>query len=127
MKGGLLAAILPVDQIGQELRKRRDAEGWSLRRMEEETGISAATLSRLERGATPDLPTIDKAAKWLGVIVQTSGTAPVIVESEADLLQTIEVHLRANRKLSPRLARSIAESFTTVMELEISKDKRKRR
>jgi transcriptional regulator with XRE-family HTH domain len=127
MKGGVVPASLPVDQVGEELRKRRQAAGWSLKIMEEKTGISAATLSRLERGSTPDVPTMDKAAKWLGVVIQTAGESLAEVNTDEDLLQTIEVHLRANKKLSTRLAKSIAESFATVMELEIAKEKRKRR
>lgn len=98
----------------------------SLRAVEQRTGISAATLSRIERGSTPDLVIIERLAAWLGVVVHASGATtptapPAVPQSDADLRRTIELHLRATRQMSAELARSIASSFDTVMHVEIAR------
>lgn len=51
--------------LGLTLAKRRGERG--LREIATESGISAATLSRLERGYAPDFPTFMRAMTWLGV------------------------------------------------------------
>lgn len=43
----------------------------SLRDVAEETGISAATLSRIEREMMPDLETYIKLCRWLDVPLET--------------------------------------------------------
>lgn len=41
--------------------------GYTLREIAEQTGVSAPTLSRLERGTTPDLETFFALCMWLDV------------------------------------------------------------
>ena len=48
-------------------RKKRKL---SLRDVEEEIGISRATLSRIERGYAFDILTLEKIVAWLGLEVQ---------------------------------------------------------
>ena len=115
-----------VDQLGAELSRRRTELGVSLRAVEERTGISAATLSRIERGSTPDLVIVERLAGWLGVVVHASGGSPSaeasgVVRSDDELRQTIELHLRANKHMSPELARAIANTFDTVMHVEMAR------
>lgn len=117
---------ITVDQLGEELSRRRGELGASLRTIEQRTGISAATLSRIERGSTPDLVIIERLAAWLGVVVHASGATrstevPAVQLSDAELLRTIELHLRATKQMSAELARSIAKSFDTVMHVEIAR------
>ncbi|MCO4099464.1 MAG: helix-turn-helix transcriptional regulator [Gemmatimonas sp.] len=110
-----------VDQLGAELRRRRKALGASLRAVEESTEISAATLSRIERGSTPDLSIVERLASWLGVQVVASGGAPTegdVVRTDADLRRTIEIHLRATKHMSDELARSIADTFDRIVRAE---------
>src|SRR5437899_5194586 len=106
-----MAITVTVDQLGAELRTRRKELGLSLRAVEQQTGISAATLSRVERGSIPEMSVIEKLAKWLKVNVSATDTAPPGVKTDQDLKRTIAVHLRANRKLSEKTARAIAETF----------------
>jgi transcriptional regulator with XRE-family HTH domain len=115
-----------VDELGEALSRRRADLGVSLRVVEQRTGISAATLSRIERGSTPDLVIIERLAAWLGVVVHASGGTPStetqsITQSDADLRRTIELHLRANKQMSTELARAIANTFDTVMHVEIAR------
>ena len=83
--------------------------------------MSAATLSRVERGAIPDIDTVTKLAHWLGVAVHAGGKEPPSRGTTDDLKRTIEVHLRAKKKIPATLARSIAESFDLVMQIELEK------
>src|SRR5690349_12435551 len=62
-----MAVAITIDELSEELRRRRDAEGLTLRDVEASTGISAATLSRIERGSTPDFDIVKRLAKWLDV------------------------------------------------------------
>ena len=68
-----MPVTVPVDQLGAVLKRRRGQDRLSLRQVETDVGISAATLSRIERGHRPDMDVIDKLARWLGVKVWASG------------------------------------------------------
>jgi len=86
-------------------------------------GVSAATLSRLERGITPQLPdatTLTKLAKWLGTSVsellverssESDGTPPQNTTPEF-----VEVHLRADKKLTPETADALSKMFRQLYE-----------
>lgn len=49
------------------IQAKIDAGLPSLRSLGKELGISASTLSRIERGATPDILTFGILCKWMGV------------------------------------------------------------
>jgi transcriptional regulator with XRE-family HTH domain len=115
-----------LGELGAELRRQREERDMSLRDVEDATGVSAATLSRVERGNTPEFGIVTKLAQWLDVSVRAAGEEPSAGQSDADLKRSIELHLRANKNISPRLARSIADSFDLVMQLELKRAKAKR-
>jgi len=119
--GVLVAVTLRVDQLGNELRRKRSELGLTLREAETESGISAATLSRIERGSIPEVTVIEKLAKFLDVNVQAAGEESQSILSDEDLKKTIFVHLRAKKKLPEKAARSIADLFDTVMRLEMDR------
>ncbi len=116
-----MAVSITIDQLGEELRRRREIDGLSLRDVESVTKISAATLSRIERGSTPDFAIVGRLATWIGVVVRTAGSSLDTPKTDADLKRTIEVHLRAEKKLPANLARSIADGFDLVMRVEMEK------
>ena len=116
-----MAVGITIDQLGSELRRRREEDGLTLRDVEALTGVSAATLSRIERGSTPDFAIAASVAKWLDVTVHTSASPAESPKTDAELRRTIEVHLRAEKKLPASLARSIADAFDLVMRVEIQR------
>jgi transcriptional regulator with XRE-family HTH domain len=116
-----MGLTITVEQLGEELRRKRNDLGWSLRQVEDDSGISAATLSRIERGSRPDLPVMEKLAEWLGVVVHAAGDERAPARSDEELKRVIEVHLRANKNLSPSVARTIAHSFELVMRVELER------
>lgn len=117
-----MPVTIEVSQLGAELKRVRTERELSLRDVAQETGISLATLSRIERAAvTPELPIVKKLAKWLGVTVQASeyaGPTESAVRTDEDLKRVIAVHLRANKKLPEKVARAIIDSFDVVVRLE---------
>lgn len=58
-----LADAVYARRLGQSQRTPEMA----LREAAAEVGLSAATLSRVERQSLPDLPTYIKLCRWLGV------------------------------------------------------------
>jgi transcriptional regulator with XRE-family HTH domain len=122
-----MAVTITMQELGEELKRKREKTDLSLRDVQDATGVSAATLSRIERGSTPDLEVVKKLANWLGVTVQAGGEDLPRTNTDAELKRSIEVHLRANKKLSANLARSIADSFDVVMRVELQRAASKRK
>jgi len=122
-----MGLTINVRDLGEELVRRREEGGLSLREVEEKTGVSAATLSRIERGSTPDLDVVRKLATWMGVVIHAAGDQHAPKNSDEELKRSIEVHLRANKRLPASLARSIADSFDVVMRVELEKAAAKKR
>jgi transcriptional regulator with XRE-family HTH domain len=122
-----MAVTIAVDQLAAELKTRRARLDLSLREVETQTGISAATLSRIERGSLPEVGVIEKLAKWLKVNVSAAQSEGTGVKTDEDLKRTIAVHLRANRNVSETTARAIAEAFDIVMKVRLEEDRRSKK
>jgi transcriptional regulator with XRE-family HTH domain len=116
-----MAVTVTIEQLGAELRRRRADKELSLRDVEEATEISAATLSRIERGSVPDVSVLSKLAQWLDVNICAAGEESNSIRTDEDLKRTIAVHLRANKKLPEPVARAIVESFELVMKVELQR------
>lgn len=99
------------------IKAKRRETGKSLRESAQGSGISASTLSRLERGtmtSVPDTDTLTKIADWLTIPVESLLQDNTTTEKQAPKLSTpelIEVHLRADKELSPETAKALAETF----------------
>ncbi len=109
-------------RISALIKAKRREEGIGLRDAAEASGVSASTLSRLERGAATSLPdsaTLTKVGEWLGLSLasllsekeKASGSEPELTTPEV-----VEVHLRADRELSPETAKALAEMFKTLYQ-----------
>ena len=113
----------PLKKIAVLIKaKRRENGDQPLRAAAHDAKVSAATLSRLERNISatlPDAATLNKLAAWLGVGVgellqesqQKPGSRP-----EATTPEYVEVHLRADKNLSPKTAKALADMFRTLYE-----------
>jgi len=103
--------------------KRRENGDQPLRAAAKDAKVSAATLSRLERNVSstlPDAATLNKLSRWLGV-----GVGDLLQESQqragsrlpvATTPEYVEVHLRADKNLSPKTAKALADMFRTLYE-----------
>jgi len=126
--------------LGRLIRQKRVDERLTLGRAAEQSGVSTATLSRLERQAelktkstkgsiTPDTRTVTALVRWVGVsldniiegatlnaitIVPRMVEGEVVVEGEiigATTPEIVHAYLRADRNLSPQAAANLAEMF----------------
>ena len=100
------------------LKAKRREEDLSLREAAKESGVSASTLSRLERGATtylPDTETLTKLASWLNIRVESLLSYEDQIKGNEDIELTtpemIEVYLRADKNLSSETAGALSEMF----------------
>ena len=104
--------------IQAKLRER----GIGLRAAAEESHISSSTLSRLQRGTSsslPDAETLSKLAAWLGVPLGTLLSDDREMTMDGPHLSTpevVEVHLRADKHLSPKTAETLAKMFRLLYE-----------
>ena len=109
-------------RISGLIKAKRREDGVGLRNAADASGVSASTLSRLERGAAASLPdsgTLTKLADWLGLTLSSLlSDKENADESEPELTtpEVVEVHLRAAKELSPETAKALAEMFKTLYD-----------
>lgn len=124
-----------IEELGRKLRKKRITDGLSLSQVAKACGVSAATLSRLERqraGSTsfeqddrrtiPDVRTINAVRTWLGDAAEASriGGPKATESSDVSIAlpvpEAVEVHLRADRNLRPEQAELLARTFNGLYQ-----------
>lgn len=111
------------NRISLLIKAKKRKSGVGVREAAREAKISAATFSRLERGLAatlPDVATLEKLAKWLGTSLDDllgekkfRSKAPVADISTPDL---VEVHLRADKNLTPDTAKALSDMFKTLYQ-----------
>jgi transcriptional regulator with XRE-family HTH domain len=102
----------PIDasELASRLRARRRDRALSLRDAAAEIGVSAATLSRVERGDyLPERDNLFRLLRWLGVRTAAPTTPAEPHPPGAATMEAIELHLRADKDLSPEDAEAIAQ------------------
>ncbi len=116
-----MSAEKAQDRISLLIKAKMRETGLGVRASAKEASVSAATLSRLERGLSatlPDVATLEKLAKWLGTTVgnllgdkekHRHGGTP-----EATIPEIVEVHLRADKNLAPETAHALAKMFKAL-------------
>lgn len=115
-----------LDKIATMIMAKRRETGLGVRAAASAAGINPATMSRLERRATPNLPdssTLKKLAQWMSVSMEellavdepSQGNAPTPSTPEI-----VEVHLRADHKLDPEKAATLAKMFKYLYQNAIN-------
>jgi transcriptional regulator with XRE-family HTH domain len=104
--------------LGERLRRARGERG--IREAAREIGISAATLSRVERGNVPDIGTFAKVCSWLRIdpaeVLGIGEThSPTKAAQPAALVAT--AHFRAGQTSSPELAKALAEMILAAQRM----------
>ncbi len=94
-----------MHELASMVRARLDQQQLKLRDAAEQSGVSAATLSRVLNNNLPDTRTFAALVRWLGV----SADLFIPATSKPTTPETIEAHLRADRTLPPELARALAD------------------
>lgn len=112
--------VVDVGELGPLLRARRAAGGLTLRELQAELGnaLTASALSRIENGATPESRNVPVIAGWLGIpMAQIVWPGQPTATSEGrSTPEVVEVHLRADKKLSPIAAEVLARTFRVLYD-----------
>ena len=99
--------------VRERLKRARRQRNLSLRDVAEEIGVSASTLSRIERGAgAPDLPTLNKLIDWLEI--RPDAVYQIKRRSSKSVPEEVEVLLRADKEIDPKTATTLARIFRTA-------------
>lgn len=121
------ADLAKVRALGHMVQRKRVADRLTLAQAADQSGVSAPTLSRLERlgttkttkGPIPDTRTLTLVAQWLGVSLEEAleggpkrpeATNPNIPEV-GSTPEIVRAHLRADRNLDPTTAAMLAQMF----------------
>jgi len=96
-------AKLTFQIVGKRLADKRGERG--TREIAKEIGISAATLSRVERRHVPDLETFGKVCKWLKIDPgEVLGVKPKSIP-----VPKASVHFKKDRELKAPTAEALAQ------------------
>lgn len=125
------ADIAKVRALGHLVQRKRVSDRLTLAQAAEQSGVSAPTLSRLERLATrksnsgpiPDTRTLTAVARWLNVSLDEAlEGGPTKPDNNPDIPkggstpEIVKAHLRADRNLSPTTAAMLAQTFETLYD-----------
>ena len=113
---------MPIDPaaLAHRVRSRRLAKGQSIRDAASDADLSAATLSRVERGDySPGRDNLLKLAQWLGVSLDEltpEGSLKRHQREPESTPEAVALHLRADRNLDAKDAEMLVELFRQAYE-----------
>jgi len=103
---------IDFDLLSRSLQDKLEQSDLTIREAATEIGCSAATLSRMLKGAdapnTPDATTLFKVASWLGKRIADFEARP---SEQTSTLTDVEIHLRA----LPGLAAADTEALVAMV------------
>lgn len=115
--------MVDVVELGRAVKRERERRKMGLRAVADETGVSASTLSRIENGTSnPDADNIARLTKWLKMPMERFMGArddeqqPIVYFPQEATPDIVEVHLRADRNLTPESASALAELFRVAYQ-----------
>jgi transcriptional regulator with XRE-family HTH domain len=108
-------------KISGLIKAKRRERGIGLRDAAKESGVSASTLSRLERGIStkmPDTETLSRLCHWLGIsisdLINEKKIGGNVNTPNFDTTEQVEVYLRADKNLSHDSAQALAQAFKVL-------------
>ena len=115
--------IDPVD-LGDRVRAKRRGKGLSIREAAREVGVSAPTLSRIERGLhLPERQNLLRIARWAGMrmdpVLHPGARRvrnPLMHDPKESTVEAVELHLRADKNLTRDDAEALSELFRVAYE-----------
>jgi len=122
--------IDPVE-LGDRVRAKRRSKKLSIREAAEEVGVSAPTISRVERGHLPERENLLRLARWAGVRIDPvlhdnarQARNALVHRPDASTVEAVELHLRADKNLSRGDAETLSEMFRLAYDALSSKQAR---
>lgn len=127
-----MAEGIDVERFGQRLRRVREQRGLTLKDVLQVTGLSIATLSRIERGGSKDIDggTLVILTEWMGANADEfkSNAAPPVPRSGSvpdSIPEVVELYLRADKNLDKKSAALLTKMFKTAYD-SLSKESTKK-
>jgi transcriptional regulator with XRE-family HTH domain len=123
--------LIDAVELGDRVRAKRRSKKLSIREAAEEVGVSAPTISRVERGHLPERENLLRLARWAGVRIdpvlhdKASRRRNVVVHApDASTVEAVELHLRADKNLSRDDAEALSEMFRLAYDALSAKEVR---
>jgi DNA-binding Xre family transcriptional regulator len=114
---------IDVERFGQRLRRTREERGLTLEKVFKATGMSVATLSRIERGGSKEIDagTMISLCNWMGVKPEDFGLnaappKPPGKRTPTSTPEAVELYLRADKNLDQRTAALLSEMFKAAYQ-----------
>ncbi len=113
---------IDVRLLGQHLHRIRKERKKRLTQVWDESGVSVASLSRIERGGSHgvDAKTLLALCEWMQISVEMFKQNPRVEgfssKKAATTPDTVELHLRADKKLDRKTAEALSTLFRTAYE-----------
>ncbi len=108
-------------EFGQRVARKRGSMG--IRAAAAEIGISAATLSRIERGHVPDIRTLSKVCAWVGIDPRAliGGAPPSETQVVGEPRAAVQIAFKSGQSFAPSTAKSLATQILAARESFIKK------
>ena len=87
----------------------RESRKLTWKRVAEQSGVSASTLTRMGQGKRPDVDSLAALAAWSGLDADDFVRTEEESEAPEEPLARISTYLRSDRNLSPESARALEE------------------
>src|SRR5262249_41617747 len=87
------------------------------KRVAQEAGVSASTLTRMAQGKRPDVDSLAALVSWSGLEADLFIRRQVGQPTQADPLAHITTYLRASSNLSPRAVNALEKVLRTTYDL----------
>lgn len=101
---------LNVAALMAALNMQRDARGMSWRKLAQEAGVNASSLTRMQQGSLPDVNTFTALTHWLHMPAeQFMSPAASSPNKEAHPLAVVSTLLRSKREMTPKAAKALEE------------------
>lgn len=101
-------------KLGEKVFSKRAGRG--VRAVALEIGISAATLSRIERGYTSDVDTFQKVCLWLGVDAGEFLGGNTNHQATPAGMPVVAVHFRKDQAIAPKTAKALADLILVAQQ-----------
>ncbi len=95
---------------------QRVAKRLTWKKVAEQAGVPASTLTRMSQGRRPDIDSLASLCKWSGLKAESFFSGGTLNQNNPEPLAEIMVHLRADPKLSKEGAQALETLIKTAYE-----------
>ena len=94
----------------------RQAKGLTWKRIANESGVSASTLTRMAQGKRPDVDSLAALVAWSGLEADNYLVTSAKRKAVAEPLALISTYLRSDKQLTPASAEALTQIIHAAYE-----------